>query len=373
MKNNKRLFYWDRLISLLTCILMIAAVALQKNGTLAGHEASTIFASADASDAADTISVMNDGTIVVNTSAIGSDIKGYGGPTPLRISIKDNTITHIESLPNVETPDFFYSASEMIFPLYVGKTLDEIALVKTDAISGATFSSMAIHENIRRGIEYVHPRTEELMAAHPAPTPMSTSKTIASCLVILMGALLPLWLKGKGYRIIQLLLNVAVLGCWCGTFINYSLLVNYLSNGVHLSVAVASLLLIAVATLMPLFGRSRHYCLWLCPLGSAQELMGKILPFNISIPPKLMQGLTTFKWALWSILMLVMWTGVWFEWMDYELFSIFMFQQASWIVIVLAALCGICSLFVSRPYCRFVCPTGTLMQIIENKKLSSQM
>jgi polyferredoxin len=66
--------------------------------------------------------------------------------------------------------------------------------------------------------------------------------------------------------------------------------------------------------------------------------------------------------------MLVMWCGVWFDWMNYELFSAFLFNQAAWGVIVAALLFVALSFVVQRPYCRFVCPTGSLFRIAQNSK-----
>ncbi|MCI7310122.1 MAG: 4Fe-4S binding protein, partial [Prevotella sp.] len=42
----------------------------------------------------------------------------------------------------------------------------------------------------------------------------------------------------------------------------------------------------------------------------------------------------------------------------------FVFQAAGWVVLVFAALFMVLAIFVPRPYCRFVCPTGTLFKMI---------
>ena len=54
--------------------------------------------------------------------------------------------------------------------------------------------------------------------------------------------------------------------------------------------------------------------------------------------------------------------------MDYEVFSAFVFQTASAFVLVLGIVVVVLSLFVPRPYCRFVCPTGTLLRLAENRR-----
>lgn len=368
--EQKKVFFWERLLSLLTCLLMLAAVALQKNGTLFGHQPEELFSHTSeqtANATSDTLQVLPDGTLIVNTQPLAPSVIGYGGPTPLQIHVRNGIIEKIESGSNSETPDFYTSACENIFPQYIGHTVDEALAMHTDAVSGATYSSSAIIENLSRGLTYVQPQVSshivEIRETPSAPQP-SLPKIIASIIVILMGVILPNWFRSKGYRLLQLLLNIIVLGCWCGTFVSYSLLVNYLSNGVNLATAIIALLLVAVALLMPLFGRPSHYCSWLCPFGSTQEFIYRITPFKIKISPTTQKWLTRFRWALWSVLMLLMWTGVWFEWMNYELFTIFLFQQAGWFVITLAAIFGILSIFISRPYCRFVCPTGALLQTL---------
>lgn len=67
-------------------------------------------------------------------------------------------------------------------------------------------------------------------------------------------------------------------------------------------------------------------------------------------------------------LLLLMWTGITFDLINYEVFSVFLFDQASLFVLVLAGVSLLLSLVVSRPYCRFVCPTGQLLRWSEGKK-----
>ena len=54
--------------------------------------------------------------------------------------------------------------------------------------------------------------------------------------------------------------------------------------------------------------------------------------------------------------------------MNYEMFVAFILQSASWIVIVWALLFIVLSVWVPRPYCRFVCPTGTLFKLAQKIK-----
>lgn len=69
-----------------------------------------------------------------------------------------------------------------------------------------------------------------------------------------------------------------------------------------------------------------------------------------------------FRNVLWGVLMVLMLTATWTAWMDYELFTAFLYTSASVWVIVLAVLFLVLSVWVPRPYCRFVCPTGSLLR-----------
>ena len=93
-------------------------------------------------------------TVVINTEKLGKEVLGYAGPTPREITVTDGKIEKIEALPNVESPGFFQRVQEStIFTALIGKTVKEASEVKLDAVSGATYSSKAVIENIRLGLK----------------------------------------------------------------------------------------------------------------------------------------------------------------------------------------------------------------------------
>ena len=95
-----------------------------------------------------------DNSFVINTETLGKDVLGYAGPTPVEITVKNGRIEKIEALPNVESPGFFQRVKESsIFTALIGKTVKEASEVKLDAVSGATYSSKAVIENIRLGLK----------------------------------------------------------------------------------------------------------------------------------------------------------------------------------------------------------------------------
>lgn len=186
---------------------------------------------------------------------------------------------------------------------------------------------------------------------------------IAALIVILAGAILPLFIKKPAYRLVQQLLNVAVLGFWAGTFIDYAMMLNFFSGAPRFSLSfIVTLCLLIVGLIYPLFKRPNFYCTWICPFGSLQDLAGKVCRKKWKLSPKLVKALDTFRQALWVVLLALLYIGWGTSWIDYEIFTAFIVESASWIVIVVGAIFVVLSLFISRPFCRFVCPTGSLLK-----------
>lgn len=102
----------------------------------------------------DGIMTKENGVYVVNTTKLTPNVRGYMGATPLKIYIKDDKILKIEALPNDETPGFFEAVKEDLLDAWNGMTVKQALNAKVDAVSGATFSSKAVKENVRLGLEY---------------------------------------------------------------------------------------------------------------------------------------------------------------------------------------------------------------------------
>ena len=188
-------------------------------------------------------------------------------------------------------------------------------------------------------------------------------------LVVVIGAMiLPIFYKNKKYRTVQLFLNMIILGFWSGSFISLSLLVNVSSNGLNIWLSIIPVLLLISAFIYPLFGKKSHYCTWVCPMGSCQELLGKTTSFKIKLSQKQIKYLDYFREGLWFLIMGVMLADIAFKVLDYELFSAFLFTTASLPIIIGAVIFAILSCFIQRPYCRFVCPTGSLLKFTQTTK-----
>lgn len=375
MVKRQRKGIMIRLLSLVVVMLVLSAAAILRDGRIFGHDLrQTHAAVASVAQGSDTLEVQPDGTFVVNTRVLAKDVQGYGGPVPLKIHIdKDGRLTAIEAEPNAESPSFFDRAKEL-FSRWQGKTIDEAMAEDVDAVSGATFSSKAIIRNVQRGLAYAKQHgladggkgAQEENAEHTVATGW-TLGSIVALIAVLLGAVVPLFTNNRRLHLVQLVVNVVVLGLWTGTFVSYTLFLRLFAGGVSLSAIgtlAAPLLMLIVALLYPLAGRSGHYCAHVCPFGSAQELAGKLSRRKLRITPRVLRVLTALRNLLWGVLMALLLTGTCSAWVDYELFTAFIYSSASVWVIVLAVLFLVLSVWVPRPYCRFVCPTGALMKSV---------
>ncbi len=377
MKQNNA--FIQKLMSLFFIVCMLSIAAMNRDNKLFGY----YFGETDKQSAAvavnnDTLSVQPDGSFIVNTKLLAKDVQGYGGPVPLRIHVsKDGVVAAIEAEPNAETPDFFNQA-KLLLTRWQGKTVD-VAMAETDkvdAVSGATFSSNAIIANMQRGLAYANRHTAQSKAADDASGAIlegsgSSSASgwtvggIAALIVVLLGAIVPLFYKSRRWHTVQLVLNVVVLGLCTGTFVSFTLLMRLFSGGLSLAAIAtlaAPLLMVVVALFYPLAGKPGHYCAHVCPFGSAQELAGKLTRRKLRVPVRLNKALNMFRTVLWAVLMVLLLTGTWAAWIDYELFTAFLYSSASVWVVVLAVMFLVLSVWVPRPYCRYVCPTGTLLR-----------
>lgn len=375
MVKRQRKGFMIRLLSLVVVMLLLSAAAILRDGRIFGHDLrQTHAAVASVAQGSDTLSVQPDGTFVVNTRVLAKDVQGYGGPVPLKIHIdKDGRLTAIEAEPNAESPSFFDRAKEL-FSRWQGKTIDEAMAEDVDAVSGATFSSKAIIRNVQRGLAYAKQHgladggkgAQEESAERTVATGW-TLGSIVALIAVLLGAVVPLFTNNRRLHLVQLVVNVVVLGLWTGTFVSYTLFIRLFAGGVSLSAIgtlAAPLLMLIVALLYPLAGRSGHYCAHVCPFGSAQELAGKLSRRKLRITPHVLRVLTALRNLLWGVLMALLLTGTCSAWIDYELFTAFIYSSASVWVIVLAMLFLVLSVWVPRPYCRFVCPTGALLKSV---------
>lgn len=97
---------------------------------------------------------------------------------------------------------------------------------------------------MQRGLQYA--------AKYPVKTSVwsefdFSAKAIAGLVVVLLAAIIPLFIKYRQYRMVQQILNVVVLGFWCGSFLNYTSIISYLSNGMNIVALIVPVIMLITA------------------------------------------------------------------------------------------------------------------------------
>ncbi len=355
------------IVNILIVATLLATVAVMKDGRIAGEEVAERFNKEAKEEVSEPIErIESNGTRVINSSSIAKDVIGFGGRTPVDVYVKDDKIEKVVFLKNAETPSFFDQVVRSgLADKWNGLTLAEAATKKIDGVTGATYTSEALIENVQLTAQYV------ANVASEAKNPFAgiTLKDIAGILVLLMGVVLTLiHNKNKILMDIQLVLNVVVLGFWCGSFLSLTTLTSWMANGINLSMSIVAFAMLLIVIVMPFMNRKGSYCHIHCPMGAAQELLGRLPIPRIKIKPSLAKFLNNLRYYILITLLFIMWLGVGFDLMNYEIFSAFIFESASNVVLTMAGIFLILSLFIQRPYCRFICPTGALITMSQKTK-----
>lgn len=388
-KNTSRLIaFLERLLSLLVVLLLLASTAVA-TGRLFGRD----FAVADtpASPAGDgtelsadklkellpegAYTVRRDSAVwavfnasgqpaghIVNSGPLTRGITGFAGPTPIYMYVDtEGTVTGIAAADNLETPDFFCRAAGKILHAWDGRKAS--GADTPDAVSGATYSSISLIRNMQAARNAFLSLPEHTAAA-PA---IGWGRTAALGAVLLAGILAAWRFRGKkAVRITVLLLNVGVTGFWCGQTLSFSLFHRSMQNGLDPTTALPAVLLLAVAATAALAGRKGHFCQWVCPYGSLQELAW-YLPFpKIKVGPRAFRFMSRLRLGALLTLLAVLWTGTGAMLLDYEPFAAFQPSQAGAAVLVPAALFVVAGCFLPRPWCRCLCPVGEILKLTEN-------
>ena len=103
---------------------------------------------------ADDTMTKENGMTVINTTTLGKDVQGFLGATPIKIYIQKNKVVKIEAMKNQETPKYFLKVKKHLLDKWNGVKVKDAKKMKVDAVTGATYSSKAVIENVQLGLDY---------------------------------------------------------------------------------------------------------------------------------------------------------------------------------------------------------------------------
>lgn len=305
----------------------------------------------------------SEGTTIYSSEGYVEKVYGYAGETPIYIAIKNDSVKGIAAGNNKETPNYMRLViNSKLLQKWDNLSIQNASNQEVDAVSGATFTSKSLIKNIHITLNAI--AAEKNISTEPSnyqDFEVSIQTVLALC-VIISGIIFSVFVKQKKWRPIQLALNVIVLGFWAKSYLSIQLLINWFSNGFFQLSTLIPLILLVLAVVMPFVGKHNYYCNSVCPMGSLQELFDKLPTKKVKFSQSVLKYLNHTREVILVALLILMWVGVGFKLLNYEIFSIFLIQQADFIIIIMAIVFLILSCFIPRPYCRFVCPTGQLLK-----------
>lgn len=304
---------------------------------------------------------------LIYSAPFTNSILGYGGPTPLRIALStDKKIINVTMLPeNDETPSYIKRVTRKgIFESWNTLTVEEALDKEVEAVSGATMSSEAIIETMQHRLAMVNNSSFE--------KPFDWMKLLSNIAVLLV-ICLALYSyyypqKAKNIRLLLLSLSTLILGFWQGKMLSLASDYNWIINGINWSASWTLILILGISVALPLISGKSFYCTYLCPYGALQELIGKVTKRKIVIPEKLRTILLRLRPVYLILIIAALLGGVSLDLANFEPFAAFAIQSASTSVLILGGFFLGLSVFVSRPWCKFFCPTGTLLTQFNRKK-----
>ena len=294
---------------------------------------------------------------------------GYIGQTPLLIALDTKAkVYRVVALENDETPGYFAMVTRAgLLDAWNGLSVAEAVSAEVDAVSGATYSSRAVIQSLQKRLAVVG----EVKA-----NPVDWGKWVRDG-VLLLFVLLTLWAwfrpqKVGRYRRWILLGSVLIVGVWQGRMLSMAQFLGWITGGIPLPAQWLMLAILLLALLLPIITGKAYYCSWLCPMGAAQSLLGDInKKHKLKLSATLVKWLQILRTAILLFGLLAIGVGLSFDFADIEAFTIFRPQSAPIVALVLAIVSLLLSIFVARPWCRFLCPLGEVLEDVRRRKIKS--
>ncbi len=218
------------------------------------------------------------------------------------------------------------------------------------------------------GVERFPPPDFESGYKLPSPTTPHPRQNIyeyvdAAVLLAALGISSYLVLKKRSRRAIFALMVFSLLyfgfwrkGCVCSIGAIQNIVLSIFDRDYAVPIVVAVFFLLPLVFTL-FFGRT--FCAAVCPLGAIQDL---VLSRPVSVPSWAESGLRLFAYVYLGAAVLFAATGSAFVICRYDPFVSIFRLSGSLNILILGGSLLLVSVFIGRPYCRFICPYGVILR-----------
>lgn len=309
----------------------------------------------------------------VRTSPISDEIIGYCGPSDtllvfdestgkvigLSIRSSGDTTSHVKDVRNNR---YFMN----LWKQYSWEELAELDLQQgeIEGVSGATMTSMGIAHTIAFRIQYSNQKSQTTQ-------PFQFQTKDAILILFCVGACLITFTRLKHYHWLRNLFKgtaFVYLGFLSGDLLAESLFAGWAKYSIPWRQLLGLVVLAALAILVPWTTRRNLYCQSICPHGTAQEFLGRIVPAKRKwkIRPDVKKALRWIPVLLLAVVLTVIFLGLPVDLAELEAFDAYLLASAGIASISIAVTGLLASLFVPQAYCHFGCPTGTIFEFVRS-------
>ena len=286
---------------------------------------------------------------------------GYGGKIRIAVILGFNDkVLGVRPIHHNETGSFIEMLTNKgFFDSWKGLPATEALNRNVDTITGATMSTKAIISMVKSNLSNYTGKVSQVKEETEIPF------VRIGVLTVLIFALLSTFFPAKfrKFRTVMLICSVIFMGFLGGKSLSLALFSGWLHNGVS-SEMWDSLLITGAAIFVPFFTGKNFYCTTLCPMGALQELFCKIPVKKFCVPKKVSDMLLMLKPVYLYVLLGLMILGTVEDFSPFEPFSAFQFKAAGIVTLIIAGSTLFVSIFISKPWCRFFCPTNELLETI---------
>ncbi len=289
--------------------------------------------------------------------------RGYGGPLTLLVGIDTlGKVAGVEVLENRETPIFWRMVrAPEYFRAIRGESFDSLSWEYADVVgvTGATLSAQAIVQGVQTSVVKVAATAFDTRIPVP-PRPFEFGLLEIIVLVLFAMGILGIRLRGplrRRARWASQIGGLVMLGFWKDSPVTLAKISGFLSGYLpDPRVQMAMYLLVAGFVLTSLLYGRNLYCLYACPFGAAQRVVGVIGGSGLKVSPRWARLLEKVRDVVVFAALFIAFLTARPVLASYEPFAALFSLRGTTLQWLLLFVVLVASLAVRTPWCSFFCP-----------------
>jgi len=310
---------------------------------------------------------------IFSSADLAPKVRGFGGKINLGIyTDPSGKLIDFHIIKSNETPAYLDLLKDWLEKLKNRRIFNPHPFEDVQAVSGATVSSQAVISALEKSGKNFAGRVLGLpLQQEPKEKTPPVHSILDTRGIYLIGALLltllVIFLGGFWSRLAVLCVNVVIGGVILNVQYSSEQIATLLSlHSPGIGLLGAFLLVAGVPLIALMFGNI--YCGYICPFGAAQELIGHFVPKKIkpAISKETMQKARFIKYIVLFVLIAVFFVSRNRTTLAADPLIAIFSGRVKYLLITITAVADVGSLFYTRFWCRYLCPVGAFLSLINN-------